>query len=126
MQSLCVVSSTVSLSKTLIYISKWLTICFSSSLRTRSAASVLTTLISVLATLNGRVALRPRAIPNFTLSSSLQTETNLQNAAFQAPNKKNNSAILLDVTGIMCGACVSRVKSYSPQTRELNPPWSTC
>ncbi|KAJ6361732.1 hypothetical protein OIU78_002205 [Salix suchowensis] len=58
-----------------------------------------------------RVALRPRATPNFTLSSSLQTETNLQNAASQAPNNKNNSPILLDVTGMMCGACVSRVKS---------------
>ncbi|KAF9680943.1 hypothetical protein SADUNF_Sadunf06G0174100 [Salix dunnii] len=58
-----------------------------------------------------RVALRPSVIPNFTLSSSLQTETNLQNAASEAPNNKNNSPILLDVTGMMCGACVSRVKS---------------
>ncbi|XP_024445979.1 copper-transporting ATPase PAA2, chloroplastic isoform X2 [Populus trichocarpa] len=57
-----------------------------------------------------RLALRPRAFPKFTLSSSLQTETDLENAAFQAP-KNNNSPILLDVTGMMCGACVSRVKS---------------
>jgi Cu2+-exporting ATPase len=57
-----------------------------------------------------RLALRPRAFPKFTLSSSLQTETDLENAAFQGP-KNNNSPILLDVTGMMCGACVSRVKS---------------
>ncbi|KAJ6732543.1 COPPER-TRANSPORTING ATPASE PAA2 CHLOROPLASTIC [Salix purpurea] len=59
-----------------------------------------------------RMALRPHAFPKFTLSSSLQTETDLQDAAFQAPkNNNDNSPILLDVTGMMCGACVSRVKS---------------
>ncbi|CAK7352778.1 unnamed protein product [Dovyalis caffra] len=57
-----------------------------------------------------RLALRPRAIRNFTISSSLQTENNLPNAELEAPNN-NNSPILLDVTGMMCGACVSRVKS---------------
>ncbi|KAJ6372964.1 hypothetical protein OIU76_027322 [Salix suchowensis] len=56
-----------------------------------------------------RMALRPHAFP--TLSSSLQTETDLQDAAFQAPKNNDNSPILLDVTGMMCGACVSRVKS---------------
>ncbi|KAF9662284.1 hypothetical protein SADUNF_Sadunf18G0037000 [Salix dunnii] len=58
-----------------------------------------------------RLDLRPRAFPKFTLSSSLQTETDLQDASFQAPKNNDNSPILLDVTGMMCGACVSRVKS---------------
>lgn len=57
------------------------------------------------------MAFRPHAFPKFTLSSSLQTETDLQDAAFQAPKNNDNSPILLDVTGMMCGACVSRVKS---------------
>ncbi|XP_050215855.1 copper-transporting ATPase PAA2, chloroplastic isoform X1 [Mercurialis annua] len=55
---------------------------------------------------NFRPPLRPRYL---TLCNSLNVnKTQLQNAPFQSPN---DSPILIDVTGMMCGGCVSRVKT---------------
>ncbi|CAL8996018.1 unnamed protein product [Prunus brigantina] len=56
--------------------------------------------------------LQPRSNSNFTLSSSLQASANT--AALQQVQQEPRAAetsVLLDVSGMMCGGCVSRVKS---------------
>lgn len=53
---------------------------------------------------------QPNSIPNFTLSSSLETRASTEIAAAQQESRSETS-ILLDVSGMMCGGCVSRVKS---------------
>lgn len=58
---------------------------------------------------------RPRlcfrlSAPNLAISNSLETERMItQNDAFRS--RGDESSALLDVSGMMCGACVSRVKS---------------
>uniref|UniRef100_A0A2P2KJT6 HMA domain-containing protein n=1 Tax=Rhizophora mucronata TaxID=61149 RepID=A0A2P2KJT6_RHIMU len=52
-----------------------------------------------------------RAIPNLTVSGSLEIRPEVQSPQFLGPAQEKDSPILLDVTGMMCGACVSRVKS---------------
>ncbi|XP_050268118.1 copper-transporting ATPase PAA2, chloroplastic [Quercus robur] len=48
--------------------------------------------------------------PNLVISNSLETERMItQNDAFRS--RGDESSALLDVSGMMCGACVSRVKS---------------
>ncbi|XP_021890736.1 copper-transporting ATPase PAA2, chloroplastic [Carica papaya] len=57
-----------------------------------------------------RPLLRPCSIPIMT--NSLETTTHPQNSPFQAAKPPaSQSLILLDVTGMMCGGCVARVKS---------------
>ncbi|KAH0969757.1 hypothetical protein GBA52_028353 [Prunus armeniaca] len=58
------------------------------------------------------ILLQPRSNSNFTLSSSLQASANT--AALQQVQQEPRAAetsVLLDVSGMMCGGCVSRVKS---------------
>ncbi|CAN6539590.1 unnamed protein product [Malus baccata var. baccata] len=56
--------------------------------------------------------LRPQSIPNFTLRSSLQTSADAAAPLQQVQNDPPTEAsVLLDVSGMMCGGCVSRVKS---------------
>ncbi|KAM0968054.1 hypothetical protein ACFX13_016784 [Malus domestica] len=56
--------------------------------------------------------LRPQSIPNFTLRSSLQTSADAAAPLQQVQNDPPAEAsVLLDVSGMMCGGCVSRVKS---------------
>ncbi|GMY29070.1 copper-transporting ATPase PAA2, chloroplastic [Fagus crenata] len=55
-----------------------------------------------------RHLLRPHSAPNLVLSNSLETERLTQNDAFR---DRDESSALLDVSGMMCGGCVSRVKS---------------
>lgn len=49
--------------------------------------------------------------PNLILSSSLETEPLTRDGAFLQERNRDKSSLLLDVSGMMCGACVSRVKS---------------
>ncbi|GMY06565.1 copper-transporting atpase paa2, chloroplastic [Fagus crenata] len=55
-----------------------------------------------------RHLLRPHSAPNLVLSNSLETERLTQNDAFR---DRDESLALLDVSGMMCGGYVSRVKS---------------
>ncbi|KAL5559543.1 hypothetical protein UlMin_035754 [Ulmus minor] len=57
-----------------------------------------------------RYSLRRSWNPSFIVSSSLETRTLTQNAAFGGKSDGETS-ILLDVSGMMCGGCVTRVKS---------------
>ncbi|KAL9444981.1 hypothetical protein AB3S75_018054 [Citrus x aurantiifolia] len=45
------------------------------------------------------------------VSNSLETRTQPQNAPFELPKRRVDSTVLLDVSGMMCGGCVARVKS---------------
>ncbi|XP_059453032.1 copper-transporting ATPase PAA2, chloroplastic [Corylus avellana] len=54
---------------------------------------------------------RRLSAPNLILSSSLETEPLTRDGAFRQERKRDESSLLLDVSGMMCGACVSRVKS---------------
>ncbi|KAE8099922.1 hypothetical protein FH972_017866 [Carpinus fangiana] len=54
---------------------------------------------------------RRLSAPNLILSSSLETEPLTRDDAFRLERKRDESSLLLDVSGMMCGACVSRVKS---------------
>ncbi|CAN1120746.1 Copper-transporting ATPase PAA2, chloroplastic, partial [Linum perenne] len=54
---------------------------------------------------------RQRVFSNFSVSNSLQTKLELQDSPIEAPERHKNSPLLLDVSGMMCGSCVSRVKS---------------
>lgn len=47
---------------------------------------------------------------DFTVSSSIQVQTEARNAASKE-EQSGESTVLLDVSGMMCGGCVSRVKS---------------
>ncbi|KDP34025.1 hypothetical protein JCGZ_07596 [Jatropha curcas] len=58
-----------------------------------------------------RLILRSRTIRYLTLSNSLEIKPEVQNSTFQASGRSKDSPILLDVHGMMCGSCVSRVKS---------------
>ncbi|PON63409.1 Heavy metal-associated domain containing protein [Trema orientale] len=50
--------------------------------------------------------------PSLVLSSSLQAQTPTENAAsVQEPAGEGETSVLLDVSGMMCGGCVSRVRS---------------
>ncbi|KAF3446112.1 hypothetical protein FNV43_RR11291 [Rhamnella rubrinervis] len=57
-----------------------------------------------------RYCFRPHPIPSFTVSSSLETRTFTEIAAGQQ-EPRGETSVLLDVSGMMCGGCVSRVKS---------------
>lgn len=57
-----------------------------------------------------RYYFKPHPIPNFTVSSSLETRTFTEIAAGQQ-EPRGETSVLLDVSGMMCGGCVSRVKS---------------
>ncbi|KAH7574458.1 hypothetical protein JRO89_XS03G0298800 [Xanthoceras sorbifolium] len=46
-----------------------------------------------------------------TVVSSLETRNLLKNAPFEALKRRGDSTVLLDVSGMMCGGCVARVKS---------------
>ncbi|CAL1390054.1 unnamed protein product [Linum trigynum] len=54
---------------------------------------------------------RQRVLPNLSISSSLQTKPELQDSRIEPRERPKDSPILLDVSGMMCGACVTRVKS---------------
>lgn len=55
---------------------------------------------------------RPRSTPGFILFNSLETRSQSQESSLQTPKQKpKDSSVLLDVNGMMCGGCVSRVKS---------------
>lgn len=54
---------------------------------------------------------RRLSAPNLILSSSLETEPLTRDDASRQERKRDESSLLLDVSGMMCGACVSRVKS---------------
>ncbi|XP_065850987.1 copper-transporting ATPase PAA2, chloroplastic isoform X2 [Euphorbia lathyris] len=58
-----------------------------------------------------RFPLNPRSIPRLSISNSLEIKPELQDSPFQPPPSLKDSPILLDVTGMMCAGCVSRVKS---------------
>ncbi|KAJ7958411.1 Copper-transporting ATPase [Quillaja saponaria] len=59
-----------------------------------------------------RSILRPHLGPNLFISNSLETRIQFQDLPLvQRDEQRKESPILLDVTGMMCGACVSRVKS---------------
>ncbi|XP_027903507.1 copper-transporting ATPase PAA2, chloroplastic isoform X1 [Vigna unguiculata] len=50
--------------------------------------------------------------PSFAVSSSFRTEiSSPESVLIGVQREKKDSPVLLDVTGMMCGACVSRVKS---------------
>ncbi|KAK7352588.1 hypothetical protein VNO80_18012 [Phaseolus coccineus] len=50
--------------------------------------------------------------PSFAVSSSLRTEIGSpESALIQVQRERKDLLVLLDVTGMMCGACVSRVKN---------------
>ncbi|KAI4337191.1 hypothetical protein L6164_015637 [Bauhinia variegata] len=56
--------------------------------------------------------LRPPSGPKFVVSNSLETRIELlEFPLLQRQGHNKDLPILLDVTGMMCGACVSRVKS---------------
>ncbi|XP_022732062.1 copper-transporting ATPase PAA2, chloroplastic-like [Durio zibethinus] len=55
---------------------------------------------------------RPWSTPGFVLFNSLETRSQSQESSLQPPKQKpKDSSVLLDVSGMMCGGCVSRVKS---------------
>lgn len=55
---------------------------------------------------------RPRASPGLVFFNSLETRLQSQESSLQLPEQKpKDSSVLLDVGGMMCGGCVSRVKS---------------
>ncbi|OMO67024.1 Cation-transporting P-type ATPase [Corchorus capsularis] len=55
---------------------------------------------------------RPRSTPGFVLFNSLETRPLSQESTIEKPRQKSNdSSVLLDVSDMMCGGCVSRVKS---------------
>jgi Cu2+-exporting ATPase len=59
-----------------------------------------------------RHLLRPHSKPNFTVSNCLQATSPSQiAAAVQDQPRAAEASVLLDVSGMMCGGCVSRVKS---------------
>ena len=59
-----------------------------------------------------RCILRPHSGPNLFISNSLETRTESSVLPFLQPQQQSkDSPVLLDVSGMMCGACVSRVKS---------------
>ncbi|XP_062021895.1 copper-transporting ATPase PAA2, chloroplastic [Rosa rugosa] len=55
--------------------------------------------------------LRQQSNPNFTLSSCLQAAAAPNHIATAAAPIQEEASVLLDVSGMMCGGCVSRVKS---------------
>ncbi|KAL7186991.1 hypothetical protein ACSBR1_037126 [Camellia fascicularis] len=57
--------------------------------------------------------LRPgRKSPNTVLAKAVEFKSQSQNSPeFQPQQQRRDESVLLDVTGMMCGACVSRVKS---------------
>ncbi|KAI9106911.1 hypothetical protein K1719_022439 [Acacia pycnantha] len=55
--------------------------------------------------------LRPHTGPNFVVFSSLETRIDSAETTLQAQEKSKDSPVLLDVSGMMCGGCVSRVKN---------------
>lgn len=60
----------------------------------------------------GRFRCRPRSTPGFVLFSSLETRLESEESIIQPVGQKlKDSSVLLDVNGMMCGGCVSRVKS---------------
>ncbi|KAA3477303.1 copper-transporting ATPase PAA2, chloroplastic [Gossypium australe] len=60
----------------------------------------------------GRFHCRPRSTPGFVLFSSLETRLESEESSIQPVGQKlKDPLVLLDVNGMMCGGCVSRVKS---------------
>nr|KJB65455.1 hypothetical protein B456_010G096400 [Gossypium raimondii] len=60
----------------------------------------------------GRFHCRPRSTPGFVLFSSLETRLESEESSIQPVGQKlKDPSVLLDVNGMMCGGCVSRVKS---------------
>ncbi|MBA0568195.1 hypothetical protein Golob_005704 [Gossypium lobatum] len=60
----------------------------------------------------GRFLCRPRSTPGFVLFSSLETRLESEESSIQPVGQKlKDPSVLLDVNGMMCGGCVSRVKS---------------
>ncbi|THG11259.1 hypothetical protein TEA_014952 [Camellia sinensis var. sinensis] len=56
--------------------------------------------------------LRPgRKSPNTVLAKAVEFKSQSQNSPEFQPQQRRDESVLLDVTGMMCGACVSRVKS---------------
>ncbi|PPD98905.1 hypothetical protein GOBAR_DD04067 [Gossypium barbadense] len=60
----------------------------------------------------GRFHCRPRSTPGFVLFSSLETRLESEESSILPVGQKlKDPSVLLDVNGMMCGGCVSRVKS---------------
>ncbi|KAG4194978.1 hypothetical protein ERO13_A06G083200v2 [Gossypium hirsutum] len=60
----------------------------------------------------GRFHCQPRSTPGFVLFSSLETRLESEESSIQPVGQKlKDPSVLLDVNGMMCGGCVSRVKS---------------
>ncbi|MBA0810510.1 hypothetical protein Gohar_002501, partial [Gossypium harknessii] len=60
----------------------------------------------------GRFHCRPRSTPGFVLFCSLETRLESEESSIQPVGQKlKDPSVLLDVNGMMCGGCVSRVKS---------------
>lgn len=58
-----------------------------------------------------RSILRPHSSLNFVISNSLETRIESAEGTLEDQGQSKDSPVLLDVTGMMCGACVSRVKN---------------
>lgn len=58
-----------------------------------------------------RSILRPNSGPYFLISNSLDTRIEPAEGILEGQGHSKDSPVLLDVTGMMCGACVSRVKN---------------
>ncbi|XP_022754708.1 copper-transporting ATPase PAA2, chloroplastic isoform X2 [Durio zibethinus] len=64
---------------------------------------------------------RHQSTPGFVLFNSLETRSQSQGSSLQLPKQKpKDSSILLDVNGMMCGGCVSRVKSVISSDKRVD------
>ncbi|XP_044471900.1 copper-transporting ATPase PAA2, chloroplastic isoform X2 [Mangifera indica] len=59
---------------------------------------------------NSRISKRRRNLTS-TVTNTLDARIQTQNAPLEAPERRLDSTVLLDVSGMMCGGCVARVRS---------------
>ncbi|XP_031277328.1 copper-transporting ATPase PAA2, chloroplastic isoform X2 [Pistacia vera] len=60
---------------------------------------------------NSRLSIRRRNQLTSTVTNTLDTRIQTQNAPLEIPKRRLDSTVLLDVSGMMCGGCVARVRS---------------
>ncbi|KAJ0090746.1 hypothetical protein Patl1_13766 [Pistacia atlantica] len=60
---------------------------------------------------NSRLSIRRRIQLTSTVTNTLDTRIQTQNAPLEIPKRRLDSTVLLDVSGMMCGGCVARVRS---------------
>ncbi|KAJ0031387.1 hypothetical protein Pint_13669 [Pistacia integerrima] len=60
---------------------------------------------------NSRLSIRRRNQFSSTVTNTLYTRIQTQNAPLEIPKRRLDSTVLLDVSGMMCGGCVARVRS---------------